>query len=280
MARRGYRGRRAPLAGRSRALQHIEEAKQFSREIGGSDRDVKDYFFSLSDRELAPVLAEYGERYGQPAQEYAELTIPRWRSGKVTMSGMVAKRLFDLLPAKMPLAAKYKLTEDLWKHFGPSSQMALRVGADATVDEIVAAAASHISDVVISYRIPEELARRFDWLASGDVGVKQQILNYLRDLEKGLVIEAIELQGPIMIEHLRGESAAHTSRFSQRVMVGKHELELHADRAFSGVRLEAPQARSRSGSTKTQSATGESTSYGWVWWVLAAGLILYALSRA
>ena len=39
-------------AGLERALQHIEEAKQLTRELGGTDKDVKEYFFSLPTNEL------------------------------------------------------------------------------------------------------------------------------------------------------------------------------------------------------------------------------------
>ena len=40
------RGRRRNY-GQERALQHIQEAKDLSRELGGTDEDVKSYFFSL-----------------------------------------------------------------------------------------------------------------------------------------------------------------------------------------------------------------------------------------
>ena len=39
--------------------------------------------------------------------------IPKWRTGRVQMSGMVAERLFNLLPPRMPLGVKYKLVEGL-----------------------------------------------------------------------------------------------------------------------------------------------------------------------
>jgi hypothetical protein len=90
------------------------------------DQGVKAYFFSLSPVELTAVLDDYQRAYGSEAREYAAKTIPKWRSGRVQMSGMVAERLFNLLPPRMPLGVKYKLVEGLWHHVGPSSKHRVR----------------------------------------------------------------------------------------------------------------------------------------------------------
>ena len=100
--------------GHERALQHIKEAEQLSQELGGTDKDVKAYFFSLPTHQLRTILDAYEAKYGRKPREYAEVTLPKWRSGRVKMSGMNASRLFNLLPPRMPLPEKYKLTENLW----------------------------------------------------------------------------------------------------------------------------------------------------------------------
>jgi hypothetical protein len=151
-------------AGYERARQHIEEARRLTEELGGTDQDVKQYFFSLSASALQDILREYGNQFGSEARRYAERTIERWRSGTVTMSGMVASRLFKMLPPRMPLADKYRLVENLWNHVGPSSKKTIRVGLDATIEQIVLAVRTHINEVVVCYRIPENLERRFEWL--------------------------------------------------------------------------------------------------------------------
>src|SRR5262249_25101723 len=150
-------------AGLERARRHIEEADALSQELGGTDKDVKEYFFALPPRELVGVLEEYGRQFGDKAKEYAIETIPRWKSGGRRMSGLVAGRLFKLLPPRMPLDAKYRLTESLWRHVGPSSKKRLRVGLDASVDDVVEAARTHIEDVVVRYTIPSSLEQRFAW---------------------------------------------------------------------------------------------------------------------
>jgi hypothetical protein len=244
VARRYRGGRRYSSRGYSynygheRARQHIEDARRLSAELGGTDKDVKDYFFSLPPCELDGILNEYQRRHGRAAREYAEETMPKWRTGTVTMSGTVAERLFSLLPPRMPLPAKYRLTEGLWRHVGPSSKKRLRIGLDANLETIVAAARAHIEEVVSNYRVPENLERRFNWLAAGDVSVKQQLLNHLRQMEKAHVVEGARLQLPVMLEHLRSDAGAHTHKLTQTLKVGKHELEILPDRSFSGVALE------------------------------------------
>ena len=57
-----YYSRRVRSEGLERALEHIREAKAFTREIGGIDSDVKKYFFGLGDIELATILKSYGKR--------------------------------------------------------------------------------------------------------------------------------------------------------------------------------------------------------------------------
>ena len=130
----------------------------------------------------------------------------------------------------MPLTTKYAIAEELWRHVGPSSTKALRFGPEVAVEEIVAIVEQYISTVVINYQIPSELERRFNWLAADDVGVKQNLLNHLRNLDRSLVVEASRLQAGLMVQHLRNDQANQTHRLDHTVNVGKHYLKLVADK--------------------------------------------------
>ena len=259
--------------GHERALRHIEEAKQLSRELGGADKDVKEYFFSLSADQLKSILEEYESIHGRSAREYAERTLPKWRSGRVTMSGQNAGRLFALLPPRMPLAAKYKLTENLWHHVGPSSRKTLRVGLNAGINDAVTAVRDHVEQVVINYKIPETLERRFNWLSVGDVHVKQELLNHLRQMEKTLAVEGVKAQLPVMLAHLNGTDGQHTHRLAQVLKVGKHELEILVDKGSPGVKLEEPIIAFR------PAAASSSGSYAWLWWLIGIAIVLFMLAR-
>jgi hypothetical protein len=173
----------------------------------------------------------------------------------------------------MPLEAKYTLAANLWNHVGPSSKKRLRIGLDADMEQAISAVTNHIESVVIAYKIPENLERRFQWLSSGDMGVKQQLLNYLRQMERSLVIEGARAQLPVMLEHLRADSAGYTTRLAQILKVGKHELELLLDRNSTGVILEEATP------IRTYNPTQQRNTLV-VWLIIAAVIILgFLLSR-
>ena len=271
-----FKGYYPRYSGHERARQHIREAEEFTRELGGSDKDVKRYFFSLSSEQLGDIFKEYGKRYGWKARQYAEETIDKWRLGRVQMSGMVAKRLFSLLPPRMPLREKYKLTEKLWHHVGPSSRKVLKVGLDAQVDDVVGAVRNHIEQVVTHYIVPETLEKRFEWLSAGDVQVKQELLNYLRQREKDLVVGGVREQLPVMLKHMHMDEDGYTHRMAQILKVGKHELELLLERGGSGVRLEEPAPLDTT--SQVRSATSEvGFDLGWLWWIAGIGVVMYFL---
>ena len=189
------------------------------------------------------------------------------------MSGMVASRLFRLLPPRMPLDAKYRLTKNLWAHVGPSSSKRVRVGREATLEDVLAVVRSHMSNVVVHYRVPETLEKRFTWLTAGDVQLRQQLLNRLQDEEQELVIEAIGQQFPIVRRHTSGPGGRYTHRLAQTVKVGKHTMELAFDPSVDGVLLEAP-TYTRSGDR------GRDSDLTWLWWVAGVGLlVIFILSQ-
>jgi hypothetical protein len=252
-------------------LEHIAAAKRLTAELGGMDQGVKAYFLGLSPYELSSILDEYQRKYGRSAREYAQETLPRWRSGSVQMSGMVAERLFNLLPPRMPLLVKYKLVEGLWHHVAPLSKHRSRVGPDADAGQIIELARSKITEFVVNYKIPESIERRFDWLSAGDVATKQMLLSHTQEMEKIIVVEAVRAQVPVMLEHLRSEGS-HTGRLAQIVCVGKHELELLMDKTVSGVKAEDP-TRVPLGWTGRSSGSYS----GVIWMILIIAFIVFAI---
>jgi hypothetical protein len=183
------------------------------------------------------------------------------------MGGDSAKRLFDLLPPRMPLSAKYGLVENLWEHLGPKSKKVLRIGLDADINMVVRAVSDHVENTVANFKIPDNLEKRFSWLSAGDVHVKQVLLNF-RQKDKALAVERARAKVPVMLEHLRSDDGRHTHRLAEVLKIGKHELEITLDRGSSGVTLLEP-----------SSLRYQARDIPWIW-LIAAGLILwYFLTR-
>jgi hypothetical protein len=264
--------------GREIARQHILEAEQLSRELGGTDVDVKAYFFSLPSRDLQIVLDLYESHYGSQARTYANDTMRDWRSGQRRMAGQTASRLFRLLPPIMPLQKKYELITNLWDHCGPSSKKILRVGLNADFDEILSNVRQHIESIIVHYRIPDNLEKRFEWLSAGDVHVKQDLLGHLREREKSLVVEGTKLQLPIMLSHLRGEQGQNTHRLAHILKIGRHELEVTIVRNFSGIALIDPPTPGSS-HWISSSPTQTTSDYRWVWWIIGIAVFLFMITR-
>lgn len=224
-------------AGYEAARQHIEEAQEFAEEMGGTVEDVKSYFFELGASELDTIFKEYGQRYGADKENYARTAYARWKAGTTQMSGLVAKRLFAFLPPRMPLRMKYELAENIWKHFGPSSKHALRVGANADLNTVAQIITGKLDEVVSHYSIPYNVQNRFDWLAAGDVRVKEQLLNYFLEQEKLLLGQKLMLELPVLQKQML-EHQSTTGRLRTVLKIHKHEISVNLDRTLDTEILE------------------------------------------
>ena len=221
------------------ALQHIEEAKQLSAELGGTDADVKTYLFELDSKELNSVLDAYERAYGRKPREYAEETIPRWRSGRVKMSGLVAGRLFSLLPQYMPIQSKFALVKSLWESQCPHSETAFYIGPDAGREDVCGRVRDHLSMVVQDYKIPESITKRFHWLAKDDVELQQQLYNYFLQLNRQVVTDAADDRVPKMLDVIANDGKSH-AQVTQTIAIGNHRLVLVFHPNASGVTTQKP----------------------------------------
>jgi hypothetical protein len=220
--RRRYRN-----PGIEQALQHIREAKLLSRELGGTDADVKEYFFSLSASELRPILDEYERQHGKAARDYAEQTIPAWRSGRRKMSGQNASRLYELLPRFMPLERKYALVESLWEHLGSRSEFSVSVGRNTDVEAVRAIVSSHVHETVTEYTIPANLERRFEWLADGDSRVMQELLNHFLMRDREEAIEVTDAVVAMLLPLARDDEVM--KGFRRELKIGGHRVNVFYD---------------------------------------------------
>jgi hypothetical protein len=219
---RNYRRNSAP----SEALRHIAEAKTLSLELGGTDQDVKKWFFNLAEKDLLPILDAYQNEYGQQARDYALNAIPKWRSGKTKMSGMIAARLFKLLPNYMSLNDKYKLVDSLWNHIGPTKKMLIEVGADADVDEVINVFKDEVMALATKWELPSYLHKRFSWLGQDDTTVYKQLLEHIQENERLLALSVLEKQVPVIQQNFKENWQEVSSHINYTVDLGKQSVEL------------------------------------------------------
>jgi hypothetical protein len=251
--------------GLERAQQHIREAKDLSRELGGTDEDVKRYFFGLSSPELRHILDEYEREHGKAAREYAETTIPAWRSGSRKMSGQNAARLFKLLPKFMPLKSKYALVESLWEKLAPQSEYSIAFGRNADGLKVGEQVAQRVTATINGHTIPDGLQRRFKWIAEGDAKLMQELLNYFLIRDRQQAIEAVGAEVALILLHARDDSAVQG--FRRELKVGGHTVHIFLDPRATEVKLSPGSPRYRG-----------AADYSWIGWVgFIVGIIVLIL---
>jgi hypothetical protein len=261
---RRYRSRSyASTAGQEAARRHIEEAREFEKEMGGTVSDVKQYFFGLNDAELNPIFTVYSHSYGASKEEYARQAFSRWKSGSTKMSGLVAKRLFNLLPPRMPIAKKPQLAGNVWRHFGTASTHHFTVGPNADVKLIMDSVYETLNSVLQDYNIPQNVKNRFDWLAAGDVSVKEHLLNYFRQMDRKIAVDSLNVQLPILQAQMRDHSN-HTGSIRTKIDIHKHSVEIWIDPRLDANFREGQPERKRT----TSGASGV------VWFLIAVGVIV------
>jgi hypothetical protein len=263
-SRRYYRGRAyVATAGQKAARRHIEEGREFEKEMGGTVSDVKRYFFGLGDAELDEIFSTYGRHYGASAESYARQVFTKWRSGSTKMSGVVAKRLFAFLPRRMPSAIKLELAGNVWRHFGSGSTHYFTVGPSADASLVMSKIYDTLNSAIQDYNIPQNVKSRFDWLAAGDVSVKEQLLNYFKQMDKKVATESLQAQLPILQAQMRDHSN-HTGSVNTKIKIHKHSVEIWIDpRLGEHFREGRPE--------RTQTSTGGS---GMVWVLIATAVII------
>jgi hypothetical protein len=263
-SRRDYRRRSyASTAGQEAARRHIEEARQFEKEMGGTVSDVKQYFFSLKDVELDAVFAAYSRQYGASKEAYARQVFFRWKSGSSKMSGLVAKRLFDFLPPRMPIATKLELAGNVWRHFGASSTHHFTVGPNADEKQVIERIHETLTAEIQDYNIPENVKNRFDWLATGDISVKEHLLNYFRRMDRKIATDSLHEQLPVLQMQMRDHSR-HTSSLQTTIQIHKHSVHVWIDPRLDAQFREGQPERKRSPSSAS----------GLLWFMVVVAVIV------
>ena len=268
----GYRQSRRKYynsAGIQAAQKHIDEAKSFSMGIGGTVSDVKEYFFNLTPYDLDIIFNDYTKKYGSSASSYAKSTYKKWKAGSTQMSGLVAKRLFDLLPPRMPTEKRLELAKKIWQHYSPRFETSFTVGPEADINIVVEAIQSRLEKASQSYKIPDRIKEQFDWLSAGDVKTKENLLTYFLDLEKQVAAAKLKIELPMLQKQI-SEFEHQTISSKIRVRIHRSSIDIHLDKRLG--------ASFREGEPERFAGTTTSTVYAWIISISVVVLLFYMFS--
>ena len=168
---RGYSSR----SGTNWADWHSERRDKVSNSFGGIDAEVSAAFFNLQPAKLEAVLNNYGKRYGRGPQRYAQQAYPKWREGKVEMSGQTMERLLEIVPPFLSFDTKLSLYRTVRDRYRPNDTTVatVRVADDlAGVSDVV----SRIVDRARSQPLPAHVDARLGWLSHGDGLLTRRII--------------------------------------------------------------------------------------------------------
>jgi hypothetical protein len=163
----------------------------------------------------------------------------------------------------MPIATKLELAGNVWRHFGASSTHHFTVGPNADEKQVIERIRETLTAEIQDYNIPENVKNRFDWLAAGDVSVKEHLLNYFRKMDREIATDSLHEQLPVLQAQMRNHSG-HTSSVHTRMQIHKHSVEVWID-----PRLDA---RFREGQPERQRSA--SSTSGLIWFLIVVAVIV------
>lgn len=238
------------------------------------DNEVKDYFFSLPPDQRARVFDDYGRKYGEQKRAYAEATYYKWKNGTVHMSGLVAERLFDLLPPIMPINLKLRIVEGLFENSGAARSDYVLTPLDASASTVIAFVGDNLLKELEGQQIAAGLKSQFGWLAGEDATVAEQLLKHSLNLTvdaKKATAAAIMHQ----MDHSRAENDDVIKDVVSTIRVRKHEVHIKRTEAVDAIATVDRWAFERGGRKQERASGG---GFNWIIW-LALGLgLLWLLS--
>ena len=202
-------------------------------------------------------------------------TFDSWKSGKRKMSGLVAGRLYNLLPPIMPIETKYSMVKVLWNKYGPKTNKVLKVGSGVNANEIYSEAKNYLIKIVQDWEVNENLKKRFNWLSSGDVNIYEKLLNHYKDLEKVQIIAGLKNKMPVLVEFIN-KNENITVSLTETINIVNHKLEIKFNANQEGISITDPEMY-----TPTYDKVSDNSSSGvpiFVWIIIGLFILMIIAS--
>jgi hypothetical protein len=164
---------------------------RLSAALNGFDRDILEYFYSLTPDQLAHLINIYSESYGEGPAAYARRTYAGWKDGKVRPSAQTIHRLLDSLPLVLDFDGKCELLRRLRERHRRLEHHSLKVRADDWKEHVIPLVRTVIQK---AYRanLPEAVERRLTWLSNGDMQTARAILAHSQALEGAVAVTLLQ----------------------------------------------------------------------------------------
>lgn len=172
---KGYRGRKR----KSRWVRHVSRFSELKWTLGDAVDEIREAFLQLGGFSMGHLMAEYGERYGEPAKRYAQETLPKWRGGTVELSGQTMERLVELVPPFLSASERFALLEKILKR-NPVYPPTVRVDINGKEPGIglanldLALAGMRHTDALA--HLPSKVMETATWLYANDITAARAML--------------------------------------------------------------------------------------------------------
>lgn len=258
--------------GQEAAHRHIEEAHALSERLGGMDQEVKRFFFNLDPDHLSEVLERYGQRFGADKRSYAEETFPRWKSGERQMSGLVAGRLFDLLPPIMPFDLKLRIVEGLFENSGKAQTDYVLVPMHSTPTDVVRFVDQTCFTYLSDTGIDPSIKNQFKWLSVQDAEVAEKLFKHAIQV----TFNAKKTASEAMMAQLDRDRLTYGDTIKEiisTIRLRRHEV--HIKRTSSVEEICTVNLRTFDRGGHEPERTLAERDFSWLWWVGGACLLLW-----
>lgn len=172
---------------------HQEKYENLVRMFGPAVREIRSSFFAMSEQDRSSLLSDYGEIYGQSAEDYARKVFIDWKLGLTKVSGQTMERLIELVPPYLSAQQRYEILQLVLAHNKPKVEgKVVRINIKEPMNgfaELETIMSAMRCDHKLAY-LPENVFRAAKWLSANDVSAARALLAEVANLENNMMLSS------------------------------------------------------------------------------------------
>jgi HIRAN domain len=158
--------------------------------FGDAVEALRDSFLGLSDADLECIFADYALAYNENAANYARMTYPSWKYGRVKLSGETMERLIAFAPRRLAPDVRMSLLRSVLaqnRKTVPTRRVEIEQhNPSAGLQDLENALASMSHRDVLAF-LPERVMEAATWLYDDDITAARAILAQAEHQENDLL---------------------------------------------------------------------------------------------